>query len=191
MNGKIQLALIYGSTRPNRLCDGVVRWTAAEIERRGGFALDAIDPAAPEVASGVLGQDRAARLALRQRIGRADAFVVVTPEYNHSYPAPLKALIDSIREEWRAKPVAFVSYGGISGGLRAIEHLRLVFAELHAVGIRDCVSFANARERFDAEGGLRDPGAAETAMATLLARLAWWATALRAAREATPYPEAA
>ncbi|MEK0081792.1 NADPH-dependent FMN reductase [Benzoatithermus flavus] len=181
MERKIQLALIYGSTREGRFCDKVARWAIAEIERHGAFALDVIDPAAPEFG----------RHALAPRIGRADGFVVVTPEYNHSYPAPLKALIDSIKKEWQAKPVAFVSYGGISGGLRAVEHLRLVFAELHAIGIRDSVSFAHARDRFDAEGGLHDPEAARQAMATMLARLAWWATALRHARAANPYEVAA
>ena len=61
-------------------------------------------------------------------IDRADAFVVVTPEYNHSYPASLKQAIDVLNAPWRRKPVAFVSYGGLSGGLRAVEHLRQVFA---------------------------------------------------------------
>jgi len=77
------------------------------------------------------------------RISRADAIVIVTPEYNHSYPGPLKTAIDALREPWRAKPVAFVSYGGMAGGLRAVEALRLVFAELHAVTIRDTVSLHN------------------------------------------------
>ncbi len=68
-------------------------------------------------------------------------FVVVTPEYNHSFPGPLKAAIDRHVTPWQAKPVGFVSYGGISGGLRAVEHLRQVFAELHAVTVRETVSF--------------------------------------------------
>ena len=82
------------------------------------------------------------------RLAAADAFVVVTPEYNHSYPAPVKTLIDWHFTEWQAKPVGFVSYGGMSGGLRAVEHLRGVFAELHAVTVRDTVSFHGAWDRF-------------------------------------------
>lgn len=148
--------------------------------------MDLIDPA---VAEGSL--EIAGRLALKQRIGHADAFVVVTPEYNHSYPAVLKALIDSVFVEWQTKPVAFVSYGGGAAGLRAVEHLRLVFAELHAVGIRDTVAFPNAWRLFDAGGTLRSPEGPEKAMTTLLDRLAWWAIALRGAREASAYPEAA
>ena len=110
----------------------------------------------------------------------------MTPEYNHGYPAPLKALIDSAGVEWHAKPVAFVSYGGVSGGLRAVEQLRLVFAELHAVTIRDSVS-PGAWEQFDETGALRNPERAHRGMKTLVARLHWWAVALRQARSMAPY----
>ena len=176
----IRLAVIYGSAREGRFCDRVARWTLREIEAQGGFAPDAIDPALP-----------GPRDDLRRRLGAAEAFIVITPEYNHSYPAPLKALIDSASAVWRAKPVAFVSYGGVSGGLRAVEHLRAVFAELHAVAIRDSLSFVNAWEQFDAEGRLASPERARRSLATLLARLHWWAISLREARAALPYPEAA
>ncbi len=179
----IKLALIYGSAREGRFCDTVARWAAAQIESRPEFSLHTIDPAALDLARD--GE------TLRRRIGQADAFVVVTPEYNHSFPAPLKALIDSAYHEWQAKPVGFVSYGGISGGLRAVEQLRLVFAELHAVGLRDTVSFANAHQQFGADGTPLDGQGATRAMATLLSRLAWWALALREAREARPYEGAA
>jgi NAD(P)H-dependent FMN reductase len=90
-----------------------------------------------------------------------------------------------VSAQWQAKPVAF------SGGLRAVEQLRLVFAELHAVTIRDCVSFANAWDKFDAGGRLIEPDGPRQAVAMLLARLRWWAVALRRAREAAPYGEVA
>jgi NAD(P)H-dependent FMN reductase len=183
VNSQIDLALVYGSTREGRFCDTVAAWAAERIESSGPFALDLIDPAAPDLAA--LRTDSVSDL--RRRIGRADAFVVVTPEYNHGYPAPLKALIDSVGVEWQAKPVAFVSYGGISGGLRAVEQLRLVFAEVHAVAIRDGVHFANAWAQFDAAGKLLSPEAANGAMSTMLARLNWWALALRRARDASAY----
>jgi NAD(P)H-dependent FMN reductase len=86
--------------------------------------------------------------AYTRRIGRADAFVVVTPEYNHSFPASLKQAIDLVYAQWNAKPVAFVSYGGMAGGLRAVEQLRQIFAELHAVNVRNTVSFHMAWECF-------------------------------------------
>lgn len=187
----IDIALIYGSARPGRFCDTVARWTVGRIERQGGFGLDVIDPVEPDVALGVAGSDTEARARLRARLGRADAFVVVVPEYNHSYPAPLKALIDCGKDEWNAKPVAFVSYGATSGGIRAVEHLRQVFAELHAFGTRDGVVFANAWSQFDESGRLREPAGAEAAARVMLGRLAWWAEALRSARAARPYAESA
>jgi NAD(P)H-dependent FMN reductase len=183
MNSPIKVGLIYGSTRAGRFCDTVGQWVAAQIAGKAGFSVDLIDPA-------ILSEGRDAA-SLRQRIAEADAFVVVTPEYNHGYPAPLKSLIDSVGAEWHAKPVAFVSYGGISGGLRAVEQLRLVFAELHAVTIRDSVSFAGAWELFDETGALLEPERPQRSMEAMLARLYWWACALSKARAAVPYAQRA
>jgi NAD(P)H-dependent FMN reductase len=187
MEERIRIGLIYGSTRKGRFCDKVVAWAAEQIEATGKYTVDNIDPAL------VLpheGDHRQGSTNLWQRMAMADAFVVVTPEYNHGYPAPLKSLIDSVGAEWQAKPVAFVSYGGISGGLRAVEQLRLVFAELHTVTIRDSVSFAGAWEQFDEDGKLHQPERARKTMATVLARLHWWAIALRNARGVAPYAPA-
>lgn len=183
MDALIKVGVVYGSTRPGRFCDTVARWAAARIADRQHFAVEIIDPGAPESKSGSQG--------LKERMAACDAFVVVTPEYNHGYPAPLKAMIDSFGPEWHAKPVAFVSYGGISGGLRAVEQLRLVFAELHAVTIRDSVSFAGAWEQFDASGALRNPERAERSMEAMLRRLHWWAVSLARARSVWPYAQTA
>jgi NAD(P)H-dependent FMN reductase len=111
----------------------------------------------------------------------------VVPEYNHGYPAPLKQLIDSMNEPWLAKPVGFVSYGGLSGGIRAVEQLRQVFIEVHAMTVREQVAFTHAREQFDADGRLLAPERAQQAMGAMLTRLAWWARALRDARRRAPY----
>ena len=178
MEVSLKVGVIYGSTRPGRFCDTVARWTAAQIASKAGFGIEMIDPASTA-------RD------MKQRLASCDAFVVVTPEYNHGYPAPLKQLIDSFGEEWHAKPVAFVSYGGISGGLRAVEQLRQVFAELHAVTIRDSVSFAGAWEQFDANGALRNPERAERSMDAMLRRLRWWGAALARARSVSPYAQSA
>lgn len=178
MESPIKIGLVYGSTRPGRFCDTVARWAAAQIAPREGFAVEVIDPAAAVSTGGT---------SLNARVAACDAFVVVTPEYNHGYPAPLKALIDSFGTEWHAKPIAFVSYGGISGGLRAVEQLRLVFAELHAVTIRDSVSFAGVWEQFDPNGTLRNPERAERSMDAMLGRLHWWAVSLAHARNIWPY----
>jgi NAD(P)H-dependent FMN reductase len=177
---KVRLGLIYGSTRDRRFCDTVAQWVTAQIVSDERFSVEIVDPARMD-----------GERPLKEQIGEADAFVVVTPEYNHGYPAPLKALIDSVGAEWHAKPVAFVSYGGISGGLRAVEQLRQVFAELHAVTVRDTVSFASAWEQFDARGGIVEPDRPRRSMATMLGRLHWWAVALRSARKVTPFTRAA
>ncbi len=117
----------------------------------------------------------------------ADAFVVVTPEYNPGYPAPLKQAIDLAYTEWQAKPVAFVSYGGLAGGLRAVEQLRQVFAELHAATVRDVVSLHNPWTLFDDDARTHEPTGAEAAAKTMLDRLTWWAGALRTAGDSAPY----
>ncbi|MGV9777332.1 NADPH-dependent FMN reductase [Streptosporangium sp. NPDC003464] len=124
---------------------------------------------------------------LAARIGAADGFVVITPEYNHGYPAALKLVIDSVRHEWAAKPVGYVSYGGRSGGLHAVEQLRLVFAELHVVSLRDTVSLQLAHGRSDAAGRQAELEGAEGAVKVMLDQLTWWATTLREGRAARPY----
>ena len=115
--------------------------------------------------------------------------MVVTPEYNHGYPGGLKTAIDTAVEEWRAKPVAFVSYGGTAGGLRSVEALRLVFTELQAVTMRRAVSFHWVHSLFDGEGVLIEPDASHSAAESMFDQLAWWTRALHQARSAHPYPE--
>ncbi|GAA2944905.1 MULTISPECIES: NADPH-dependent FMN reductase [Streptomyces] len=177
----LKVAVILGSNREGRFGPVVAEWFLSRTAGHPGVETDLIDTADSEPPSVPRPADIAARLA------RADAFVVLTPEYNHSYPAPLKHLIDRHYAEWQAKPVAFVSYGGISGGLRAVEHLRQVFAELHAVSLRDTVSFHQAGALFDGRGGLKDPAPTDAAAKTLLDQLVWWGLALREARARRPY----
>ena len=184
----IRVGVIYGSTREGRFCDTVAGWVREQIEAESRFSVDVIDP--KEALAGQKGDGGGGIRSLWQQIREADAFLVVTPEYNHGYPAALKSLIDSVGVEWQAKPVAFVSYGGVSGGIRAVEQLRQVFAELHMVTVRDAVSFAGAWEQFDERGKLRNPERAGRSMKALLDRLRWWAVALRNARAATPFAAA-
>jgi NAD(P)H-dependent FMN reductase len=183
--GPLTLGILIGSTRKGRVGAVVTEWFMTQAGQRE-LKIDVID-----VATLGLSLDLARTAAVKDytaRIGAADAFVVVTPEYNHGYPAGLKLAIDSVRSEWAAKPVGFVSYGGLSGGLRAVEQLRQVFAEVHAVSIRDTVSFHQVSQCFDDAGELREPATAEAAATLLLDSLAWWAEALRAARDRVPYP---
>lgn len=183
----IRLAVIVGSTRPGRFADTVTRWFTAQVGQRTDMDLDVVDLAEVKLPA-VLPNDNGPELQdYLERIDRADAFVVITPEYNHGYPASLKQAIDIPRDEWRAKPVGFVSYGGASGGLRAVEQLRQVFPELHATTVRDTVSFPMAHNRFDVAGEPREPEGCNGTAKSMLDQLAWWATALRTARSARPY----
>ncbi|RVW05108.1 NADPH-dependent FMN reductase [Rhodococcus xishaensis] len=177
----LRLEVIVGSVRVKRFAPVVLDWFLERARVR-----DTYDTAVLDLAEIPLPQDLSASQVVdsfTDRIGRADAFIVVTSEYNHGYPAALKTAFDTVKYEWRAKPVGFVAYGGMSGGLRAVEQLRQVVAELHMVSIREAVSFHQARKHFDPEDG-----AANDAVERMLTQLAWWADALRTQREQSPYP---
>jgi NAD(P)H-dependent FMN reductase len=187
----IRLAVIIGSVREGRFGPTVANWFVGQAGQRAEFDIDVIDLAAHELPIVITSQpspEGARALGeVMPRVEAADAFVVVTPEYNHSFPASLKNAIDWHSTQWHAKPVAFVSYGGISGGLRAVEALRLVFAEVHAVAIRATVSFHGAWGQFDADGEPLDSAGCNTAAKGMLDQLAWWAVTLREARARAPY----
>ncbi|MFI9723690.1 NADPH-dependent FMN reductase [Streptomyces sp. NPDC052396] len=189
---RLKLAVIIGSVREGRFGPTAANWFAGEARRRDDIEVDLVD-----LAEVHLGQEApsmspspealAALGQLTPRLAAADAFVVVTAEYNHSYPAALKNAIDWHNTQFHAKPVAFVSYGGLAGGLRAVEHLRQVFAELHAVTTRDTVSFHGTWEHFESDGRLKNPEGPNTAAKKLLDQVTWWARVLREARAKDPY----
>lgn len=189
-----QLAVILGSVRSGRFGPVAANWFIRQAQKRGDVVVDLIDlaetplPVTGQVTPVVTGVYESADVrAYAERIGRADAFVIVTPEYNHGYPGALKVAIDAVNPEWHAKPVAFVSYGGISGGLRAVEQLRQIFGELHTVTIRETVSFAMCHGKFDEDGEPLESGPVNQAAKVLLDQIGWWARALRDARAARPY----
>jgi NAD(P)H-dependent FMN reductase len=182
----LSIAIIIGSNREGRLGDKVGAWVHRMAQSVDRFDIDIIDIANLSLPHDYPVGPNAAVQELRNRIAAADGFVVVTPEYNHSFPAPLKHAIDQAYDEWRAKPVAFVSYGGISGGLRAVEALRLVFAELQAVTLRDGVSFPIAWSAFGDDRPYAADAALQKAASNMFNQLAWWTTALAWARRELP-----
>lgn len=196
-NTPSRLAIIIGSVREGRFGPTVASWVADQATTHGGFDVNVIDladydipltmPAAPPKYAGDSYPSPDGMTGLTAALGTADAFILVTAEYNHSYPASLKAAIDWHFTQWTAKPVAFVSYGGAAGGRHAVLHLENVLTELHAVTIRDGLTFPNYFTAW-ADGQPTDPEAPSYAK-TLLDQLAWWATALRTARAHTPYPD--
>ncbi|MGY1900623.1 NADPH-dependent FMN reductase [Nocardia gipuzkoensis] len=189
----LRTAVIIGSTRDGRFGPVAADWIAGHIAQREDMTADLVDlieTPLPTVfpAFGQAPSDEVmAQLgAVSPRLAQADAFVIVTPEYNHSFPASLKNALDWHNEQWHAKPVGFVSYGGLAGGLRAVEHLRVVLAELHAVTIRNTVSFHNYGEVFGVDGKPSDPGC-DVAAKAMLDQLSWWGQSLRDARRVRPY----
>lgn len=197
MTQNIRLAVIIASVREGRFGPVVASWIAARAREHGAFDVDLLDlagvdvplalPAAPPKYAGNDYPRPAGMKEITTALEAADAFLIVTPEYNHSYPASLKALIDWHFTQWTAKPVAFVSYGGAAGGRHAVLHLENVLTELHAVTIRDGLSFPNYFTAW-LDGAPIEADTATGYAKTMLEQLAWWAEALRSARAAAPYP---
>ncbi|QNE22589.1 NAD(P)H-dependent oxidoreductase [Kribbella qitaiheensis] len=188
---KVRLVVIVGSTRTGRFGPTVADWFAQQAAKWADLDVDVIDLATADLPPTLTGTDEptpATVAVLAPRLAAADAFAVVTPEYNCSFPAPLKTALDWYYDEWHAKPVALVAYGRESGGLHAVAQLRQVFTELHAVTIRNTVTLPCYWKQFAADGSWPRPGSGYDAAAKLLLdQLVWWAQALRDARTKHPY----
>ncbi|MFI5777585.1 NADPH-dependent FMN reductase [Nocardia sp. NPDC051570] len=189
----LRLAVVIASVREGRFGPVVAHWFAEQARRHDGFEVDVIDlaeatlPLALPAVSPLIEPDPprpAGMVDLTRRLGLADAIVIVTPDINRSYPGSLKTAIDWHFTQWDRKVVGFVGYGGSSGGLYAIGHLREVLNELNAHTVRTYISFPRYFELFDAEGTLHEPAGPEAAAASMLEHLRWWAGALAEARAA-------
>jgi NAD(P)H-dependent FMN reductase len=188
---RLRIAVIVGSIREGRFAPVVADWFVSEAAKRLDLDLDVIDlidsPLPLGLGSSPPPAFTATLIDLSDRLEAADAFVIVVPEYNHSYPAVLKAAIDWNYTQWQAKPIGFVSYGGRAGGIRAVEHLRQVFCEMHAITIRDNISFHGGAGQFGPDGKPLKTAEYEELAKVMLDQLAWWALALREARARRPY----
>lgn len=138
----LRVGIITGSTRPNRKSLDVAQWVLEIARKRGDAEYELVDiqdfdlplldePKPPSM--GEYQQPHTKRWAAK--IASLDAFVFVSPEYNHGIPAALKNAIDFLFAEWKDKTAGFVSYGSV-GGARAVEQLRLVLAEVHVATVR-------------------------------------------------------
>jgi NAD(P)H-dependent FMN reductase len=185
----MRLAVIIGSTRRGRFGPTVAHWLAQQAAKQ--FEIDLVDLAAarlPDTQPDTDDQTPQEVQQLGSRLATADAFAVVTPEINCSFPASLKTALDWYYDEWHAKPVAIVSYGREHGGCHATAQLRQVFTELQAVTIRNTVALPCYWEQFTADGSWPKPSAGYEATAKLmLDQLVWWAAALQDARTRRPY----
>jgi NAD(P)H-dependent FMN reductase len=184
----LEVAVIIGRTREGRVGDRIGRWFADQAQRHGDVAVTVVDLATFAFPARYPVNATLPMTEFAAAIGRADAFVVVTPEYNHSFPASLKQAIDYAYDEWQAKPVGFVSYGCRSEGMHAVDQLRTVFTALHAVTMRDGVGvdLLVGNRQLDPECEL-DTERLVHAARTMLNELRWWGLALRDARAARPY----
>ncbi|MDB1086366.1 NAD(P)H-dependent oxidoreductase [Streptomyces sp. ACA25] len=183
----LRVAVLIGSTREGRVGAGIGNWFAGTAKQREDLVVDVVDLDDFSFPDRYPGAATPEMERFTARIGAAEAFVVVTAEYNRSFPASLKQAIDYGYDEWRTKPVGFVSYGYLWQGLHAVEQLRSVFTELHAVTLRDGVSFDLLDGSVDETGAPALPERAEGAATTLLDALRWWGLALREGRAARPY----
>ena len=142
-----RLLVLIASTRPGRAGLPIGEWFVGRAEAHGGFEVEVADLA--EIALPLLDEPHHPRLRdyvhqhtkdWSELVDRADAYVFVTPEYNHGYPATLKNAIDHLHQEWKDKTVGFVSYGGISAGTRAVQQLKPVVAALKLIPVVEAVS---------------------------------------------------
>jgi NAD(P)H-dependent FMN reductase len=185
-----KLTVVIASTRPGRVGLSVGQWFAARAEAHGGFEVEVADLA--ELDLPLLDEPNHPRLrrytkphtrAWSQLIEGSDAFVFVTPEYNHGYPAALKNAIDYLHQEWRYKPVGFVSYGAVAGGTRAVQQLKQVVGALNMMPLFEAVSIPFVAQFVDDEGAFRPNEVIDQAADDMLDELLRVQAALRVLRK--------
>lgn len=194
MSAMLNIKTIIGSTRRNRFSEKPAGWIHDLAKSRDGVEAELLDlrdyplPFFEELTSparfqGHYPSEVSGRWA--KKIEEADAFIIVSPEYNHAYPAVLKNAMDWAYTEWTNKPVGFVSYGGV-GGARAVEQLRLVAIELQMAPIRNAVHLpvevfmAVMKEPAPVNPEMFKPS--QVPAERFLDQLIWWGNALKAAR---------
>lgn len=143
----IKLKIIIGSTRKNRFSEKPAHWIFDEAKKITGVEAELLDlrnyplpffdePVSPSYAKEPFENEIVKQWTAKIKDG--DAFIVVTPEYNHGYPAVLKNAMDYVFKEWHNKPIGFIGYGSV-GGARSIEQLRQVVIELQMTPIRTAI----------------------------------------------------
>jgi NAD(P)H-dependent FMN reductase len=183
----LKIGIIVGSTRPGRKADTVAEWVREIASRRGDAKYEIVDildfhlPLLDEAYPPSMGQySQPHTHAWAAAIATFDAFVFVTPEYNHSMSGALKNAIDFLFREWNDKAAGFVSYGSV-GGARAVEQLRLVMGELKVADVRaQCaLSLFTDFENFTT---FKPQPSQEAAVEAMLNDLIPWGRALQAMR---------
>lgn len=192
MTGPPRIAVVTGSTRPGRRAAAVAAWVHQAASRRSDAVFEVLDiaefglPLLDEPVPAALGTYQQPHTrAWSEAVARFDGYVFVVPEYNHSLPAALKNAIDFLYQEWQDKAAGLVTYG-ISGGIRAGEHLRLVLAEVKVASVRSHVTLSLGSDfEIDdiTEPGRIAPSGHQTAvLERMLGELVSWSLALRTCR---------
>lgn len=184
----LQIAIILGSTRPNRNGEQVARWVLDIAAERSDAEFELIDlrdyplPHLDEPDRPSLGLHvNAHTKQWAQKIASFDGFVIVTPEYNHGIPGVLKNALDYLYTEWNNKAVGFVSYGSV-GGARAAEQLRMVAGSLQMADVRQQVALSMITEFEDMS--VFKPGSYNVgALHTLIDQVIAWSAALAPLRQ--------
>ena len=184
----LRVAIIVGSTRPGRKGEAVARWVYEIASSRGDAEFELVDikdydlPLLDEPISAIFGQySNDHTKAWSAKIESFDAFVFVTPEYNHGTSGALKNAIDYLYREWNNKAAGFVSYGG-AGGTRAVEHLRLVMGELMIADVRAQVALSLFTD-FEKFSVFKPASHHEKSVHGMLDQVIAWGGALRSLRE--------
>lgn len=183
-----KIAIILGSTRPGRHAEQVAGWVLEQASKRGDaefelldvadFELPLLDEAVPP-SMGRYEHEHTKRWAAA--IEPFDGFIFVTPEYNHSTSGALKNAIDFIYGEWNNKVAALVGYGMI-GGARAIEHLRLILAEVQIATVRQTLTFSLVTD-FEDFSTFKPGDHQLEPLGTMLDQLVSWTKALEGVRK--------
>ena len=182
------LTVIIASTRPVRAGLPIAEWFAARAREHGGFDVGVSD--LDELALPMLNEPKHPRLREYTKqhtaewsatVGASDAFVIVTAEYNHGYPAPLKNALDYLYHEWQYKPVGFVSYGGVAAGTRAVQQLKQVITALRMTPIVEAVNIP-FHTQFIADGSFNSNDVMDQAADAMLDEMVRTEAALRTLR---------
>lgn len=184
----IRTAIVVGSTRPGRKAESVAEWVLEHAQRRpdatfeildiADFNLPLLDEPIPAMAADYR---QPHTLAWAAAVGSYDAYVLVTPEYNHATSAALKNAIDYLYSEWNDKAAGLVSYG-VDGGIRAGEHLRLVMSEMQVATVRSQVTLSFPTDFRDWNELAPSDGQQER-LTSMLDQLVGWGEALKGLRE--------
>lgn len=184
----IKIAIIIGSTRPGRNGESVSRWVYQIAQQRNDAEFELVDikdfnlPLLDELEPPSMGEySKAHTKAWAAKIDTFDAFVFVTPEYNHATSGALKNAIDFLYREWNNKAAGFVGYGG-AGGTRAVENLRLVMGELQIADVRSQVALSLYTD-FENFSVFKPHPRNEQSVNDMLDQVIAWGSALKTLRE--------